>query len=84
MVCANEKVRRCIPILLSCLVDHIENMNIHGIKTNRCPICVVSASQLGMLLQSPYNHRDHADYKRLYQAGDNDRYANCAISLKHS
>ena len=84
MVCADENVRRCIPILSSWLADHMENVNIHGIKTNRCPICMVSPSQLGMLPKSPYNHRDYADYERLYQAGDSDRYANCPISLKHS
>ena len=84
MVCAEEKVWRCIPIFSSWLADHMENVNIHGIKTNQCPICVVSPSQLGILLKLPYNHRFNADYERLYQVGDSDRYANYAISLKHS
>lgn len=52
----------------------MENVNIHGIKTNRCPICVATPSQLGMLPKVPYNLRDHVDYQRLYLAGDFDRF----------
>ena len=84
MVCADEKVWRCIPILSSCLAEQMEKVNIHGIKTNRYLICMVSPSQLFMLPKSLYNHRDQVEYERLYQAGDSDRYANCAISLKDS
>ena len=83
MVCTDERVRMYIPILSSWLADHMQNVIIHGIKTTRCPICVVSTSQLLMLPQSLYNHRDHGDYETLYPAGDSDRYANCAICLKH-
>lgn len=74
VACADEKVRKCIPIVSSWLADHMENVNIHGIKTNRCPICVVPHSELGMLPKTPYSHRDHVDYKKLYKAGDVSRY----------
>ena len=70
MACADEKVRKCIPIVSSWLADHAENVNIHGIKANLCPTCMATPSQLGMLPKTPYNLRDHADYERLYQAGD--------------
>jgi hypothetical protein len=70
VACADEKVRKCIPIVSSWLADHMENVNIHGIKTNLCPICTATHSQLGMLPKTPYNLRDHVDYERLYKAGD--------------
>ncbi|KAF8416904.1 hypothetical protein BGX38DRAFT_1070840, partial [Terfezia claveryi] len=39
VVYADEKVRNCVPILSSWLADHMENVTIYGIKTNRCPTC---------------------------------------------
>ncbi|KAF8429990.1 hypothetical protein BGX38DRAFT_1104985 [Terfezia claveryi] len=38
ILCGDGKVRRCIPILSAWLADHMENVNIHGIKTNHCPV----------------------------------------------
>ena len=35
MVCVHEIVPECISIFSSWLVHHMENMNIHRIKTNR-------------------------------------------------
>lgn len=52
----------------------MENVNLHGIKTNRCPVCIATPSQLGTLPKTPYRVRDHEDYERLLQAGDIDRY----------
>ena len=52
----------------------MENVSIHGIKTNRCPVCVVAPSLLGIIPKPPYDVRDHAHYQRLFQAGDIDRY----------
>ncbi|KAF8441123.1 hypothetical protein BGX38DRAFT_1071751, partial [Terfezia claveryi] len=59
MVCGDENVRRCIPILSVWLADHMENVNIHCIKVNRCPICIASRDQLGLLPKRPYAQRDH-------------------------
>ena len=74
MNCGDEKVRKCIPIVATWLEDHMENISIHGIKTNRCPICVVASSQLGMIPKPPYDVRDHAHYQRLLEAVDIDRH----------
>ena len=74
MVCGDEKIRRCVPILSAWLADHMENVNIHCIKVNRCAICVASRDQLGLLPKRPYSERDHAAYERLWEASENDRY----------
>ena len=74
MTCADEKVRNCIPIVSSWLADHMENVNIHGIKTNRCPTCMGTYRHLGIMPNTPYDIRDHADYERLFEAGDIDGY----------
>ena len=68
MTCVDEKVRKCILIVLFWLVDHMENIKMHGIKTNLCPICTATHSQLGMLPKTAYNLCNHVDYKRLYKA----------------
>jgi len=34
--CADGKIRRCFLIMLRCIVDHMENVTIHGIKSNTC------------------------------------------------
>ena len=58
----------------------MENVNIHGIKTNQCPICVVPDGELCMVPKTPYSHRDHLDYKKLYKAGDVSRYVVMTIA----
>ena len=35
--CADGKVRRCFPILSAWIADHMENVALHGIKSNVCP-----------------------------------------------
>ncbi|KAF8441926.1 hypothetical protein BGX38DRAFT_1078052, partial [Terfezia claveryi] len=40
MVCCDEKVRKCMPRLSAWLADHMENVMIHGILSNRCPVCI--------------------------------------------
>jgi len=74
MAYSDEKVRKCIPVVSSCLADHMENVNIHGIKTNQCPDCTAMQSQLGTLPKTPYTVRKHEDYQSLFQAGDVDGY----------
>ena len=74
MSCSDEKVRKSIPIVSTWLGDYMENVSIHGIKTNRCPICVVASSQLGIIPKTPYDVRDHAHYRRLFQARNINRY----------
>ena len=52
----------------------MENVNIHGIKTNRCLVCSATQSQLGTLPKTPYVVREHGDYQSLFEAGDVDGY----------
>jgi len=70
--CGDKKVRKCIPIVSTWLADHMENVTIHRIKANRCPICMVTPSELGKVPKTPYGMRDHGQYERLFQAGDLD------------
>jgi len=58
----------------TCLADHVENINIHGIKTNRCPICTATQSQLGTLPKTPYAVHQLRDYQSLFEAGNIDNY----------
>ena len=46
--CADGKVRLCFPILSTWIVDHMENVALHGLKSNACPNCVVPMQKLGM------------------------------------
>ena len=45
--CADGKVRRCFPILSAWVADHMENVTLHGLKSNACPTCEVPAEELG-------------------------------------
>ena len=74
MACADVKIRKCIPIVSSWLADHMQNVNIHGVKTNVCPISVATDTQLGILAKTPYDLRNHEGYEQLYQDGDVTRY----------
>ncbi|KAF8435241.1 hypothetical protein BGX38DRAFT_1074065, partial [Terfezia claveryi] len=47
MVCCDEKVRKCVPRLSAWLADHMENVMIHGILTNRCPVCIAPPNEFG-------------------------------------
>jgi len=79
MLCGDGKVRKCIPVLSTWLVDHMENVKIHGIKTNRYPVCIATPEQLGVLSKKPLAMHNHAAYKSLFLAGDMERY----VSLVH-
>ncbi|KAF8432615.1 hypothetical protein BGX38DRAFT_1077160, partial [Terfezia claveryi] len=47
MVCCDEKVRKCVPRLSAWLADHMENVMIHGILSNRCPVCIAPPNEFG-------------------------------------
>ena len=74
-------MRTCIPIVSTLLADHMENVSIHGTKTNGCHVCVVAPSQLGIIPKPAYDVRDHAHCQRLFQAVDIDRYVRCEARL---
>jgi len=44
---ADGKVRRCFPKLSTWMADHMENVVLHGIKSNVCPKCKVLRGELG-------------------------------------
>ena len=35
--CADGKIPRCFPIMSGWIADHMENVTLHGIKSNACP-----------------------------------------------
>jgi len=45
--CADGKVRRCFPIFSAWIADHMENVTLHGIKSDVCPKCEVLPGELG-------------------------------------
>ena len=45
--CADGKIRRCSPIMLGWIADHMENVTPHGIKSNACPKWEVPPEELG-------------------------------------
>ena len=52
----------------------MENVNVDGTKTNRCPVCIGSPQQLGILHKDPLLHHNYADCEKLYQATEMGRY----------
>jgi len=58
---ADRKVRMCFPILAAWIADHMENVALHGIKSNVCPRCEVPAVELGTNMKV-YPFRDYAIY----------------------
>jgi len=60
--CADDKIRRCFPIMSGWIADHMENVTLHGIKSNACPKCEVPPEELG---SRPDHHRarDYARYE---------------------
>ena len=60
---ADGKVRLCFPILSAWIVDHMENVALHVLKTNACPKCEVPTNELGTNARS-YRARDYARYQR--------------------
>jgi len=55
--CADRKVQRCFPILSAWVADHMENVTLHGLKSNPCPTCEVPAGELGTNMKH-YRARD--------------------------
>ena len=64
MVCVDAGVRRCIPILLGLLADHMENVNIHDINTNVCLTCIAARGQLETLPKTLFRIPNHKDYQQ--------------------
>jgi len=60
--CADGKARRCFPILAAWIADHMENVALHGIKSNVCPKFEVLSGELGTDASS-HRARDYARYE---------------------
>jgi len=61
--CVDGKIRRYFPIMLGSIADHMENVTLHGIKSNACPKCEVPRAELGS--RARHHHaRDYARYER--------------------
>ena len=65
--CTDGRVRKCFPILAAWIADHMENISLHGVKSNACPRCEISPDILGSHMQNGYPTRDYARYDRLEQ-----------------
>jgi len=61
--CTDGKVRQCFPILSAWIADHMENVALHGLKTNACPKCKVPTHELVTNAKN-YRSRDYARYQR--------------------
>jgi len=49
--CADGKVQQYFPILFTWISDHMENVALHGLKTNAYPKCEVPTHELGTQCQ---------------------------------
>jgi len=45
--CADGKVRLCFPILSAWIVEHMEIVALHPLKSNACPKCKMPTHELG-------------------------------------
>ena len=66
--CADGNVRRCFPVLSAWIADHMENVALHGVKSNSCPMCKVLLWDLGK--DAKYPVRDYTEYE--YCEREND------------
>ncbi|KAF8441128.1 hypothetical protein BGX38DRAFT_1096931, partial [Terfezia claveryi] len=57
MVCCDKKVCNCVPKLSGWLADYMENVMIHGILSNRCPVCIAPPNEFRDLLDTLYDTR---------------------------
>src|SRR5437588_5717059 len=60
--CADGRVRNYFPILAAWIADHMENVSLHGVKSNTCPRCEISPGMLGSHMQNGYPTRYYARY----------------------
>jgi len=50
-------------MLSAWVADHMENVTLHGLKSNACPTCEVPAGELGTNIKN-YRPRDYTRYER--------------------
>jgi len=60
---ADGEIWRCFPIISGWIADHMENVTLHGIKSNACPKCEVPSEELGSRA-AHHRARDYARYER--------------------
>jgi len=70
IVSCNEKVRNYILMLCGWLADHMENVMIHGISSNRCHICIAPPDQFGELSNASYATRPYPIYAATFHHSD--------------
>jgi len=61
--CANGKVRLFFPILSAWMADHMENVALHGLKSNACAKCEVPTHELQTNAKN-YETRDNSGCQR--------------------
>ena len=71
--CADGKIRRCFPILSAWIADHMENVTLHGIKSNACPKCEVPPGELGSGTLPQHPVRDYAGNERRQRPSQHPR-----------
>lgn len=67
MDCSDGFVRRCFPILCAWIADHKENMTLHNITGNLCPVCEADESTFGKYIMRPAPTRETWRYRDLYR-----------------
>jgi len=60
--CADGKVLQCFLIVSGWIADNMENVALHGLKTNACPKCEVPTYELGTNAKN-YRCRDYPRYQ---------------------
>jgi len=73
--CADGKIRRCFPIMSGWIADHMENVTLHGIKSNACPKCEVPPEELSRAGHHRARHYARYErYERENQSLDSETY----------
>ena len=80
--CADGKVQKCFPILSAWVADHMENVTLHGLKSNACPTCEVPTGELGTNIKN-YQARDYARYER-YEYKYKNRFPSSKSDSAHA
>ena len=66
ITCGDGNVHLCFPRLAAWIADHMENVTLHGIVQNRCPVCEEDVECLGEAVELPAKARDYSEYRRKY------------------
>ena len=70
--CADGKVRLCFPRLAAWIADHLENVTLHSIQQNQCPVWEIRPEALGSHFRRSAAKRDYRENEDLFNKLSDD------------